>query len=116
MPWQPPSLAAKWGPYRKPDPEEQLQTVQAVMAAMGVPTKLLTVRIALEKLRDGGVLDADNLQAVIEELKKEQAEADAKAEADADRQVEDAIAIVDATAKAKARATGGGPPSKGPAK
>lgn len=116
MPWQAPSLTVKWGAYRKPDPEEQLQTVQAVMAAMGAPTKLLPVRVALEKLRDGGVLDADNLQAVLDELKKEQAEADAKAEKDADRQVDDAIAIADATAKAKAGATGGGTPPKGPAK
>ena|SRR5687767_594209 len=116
MPWQAPSLTVQWGPYRKPDPEEQLKTVQGVMAAMGAPTKLLTVRIALEKLRDGGVLNADNLQAVIDELKKEQAEADAKADADADRQVEDAIAIADATAKAKAGTAGGGPPPKGPPK
>jgi hypothetical protein len=116
MPWQPPSLTVKWGPYRKPDPEEQLQAVQAVEAAMGAPTKLLTVRIALEKLRDAGFINADNLEAVIDELKKEQAEADAKANADADRQLDDAIAIADATAKAKARTAGGGAPPKGPPK
>lgn len=113
MPWQAPSLTVKWGPYRKPDPEEQVQVVEAVMAAMGAPTKLLPLRIALEKLRDGGVLNADNLQAVIDELKKEQAEADAKADADADRQVNDAIAIADAAAKAKAGAAGPGAPPKG---
>jgi len=113
MPWQAPSLSVRWGAYSKPDPAEQLQTVQAVQAGMGTPTKLLTIRGALEKLRDSGYLAVDNLEAVIDELKKEQAEADAKAEADADRQVSDSIAIADATAKAKAGAAGGGPPPKG---
>jgi hypothetical protein len=116
MPWQPPSLTVRWGSYRKPDPEEQLQMVQAIVQAMGGPTKLLTVRLALEKLRDAGVIDADNLEAVIAELKKEQAEADAKAEADADRAVNDAIAVADATAKAKADASGGSVPKKTPPK
>ncbi len=114
MPWQAPSLTVKWGAYTKPDPEEQLQTVQAVQQAMGTPTKLLPVRTALEKLRDAGFIGADNLEAVLDELEKEQAEADAKAEADADRQLNDAVAIADATAKAKAGAAGGGAPPKGP--
>lgn len=114
MPWQPPSLTVKWGPYRKPSPEEQLQAAQAVEALLGAPTKLLTTRIALEKLRDAGVIDADNLEAVLDELKKEQEEADKKAEADAAREVDNAIAVANATAKAKADAAGAGAPPKGP--
>ncbi len=108
MPWQAPSLTVKWGPYRTPSPEEQLAGVQAVMAAAGVGAKLFPVKTALEKLRDLGILNADNLQDVLDELDREQKEADAKAEADADRALNDAVAIADATAAAKAKSGGGG--------
>lgn len=111
MPWQAPSLTAKWGPYRKPDPEEQAQMATAVETLLGTPTKLFTTRIALEKLRDAGVLDADNLEAVIAELKKEQEEAEAKERENAESELNDAIALADATAKARAREGGGKPPA-----
>ncbi len=111
MPWQSPSLTARWGAYRKPDPEEQKQVVEGVQLALGAPTKLLTTRGALEKLRDEGFIDVDNLEAVIDELKKEQAEADEKKKADAENELNNAIELADATAKARAKSAGGKPPA-----
>jgi hypothetical protein len=113
MTWQPPSLTVKWGPYRRPDPEEQLQTIQAVQAAMGgTGAKLMTLRVAIEKLRGDGFLDVDNIDALIKELESEQAKADEKARQDAKNQLADAAAV-DVERETKiARATGA--QSKGP--
>lgn len=115
MPWQPPSLTVKWGPYRQPSPEEQLAGAQSVAALAGPGTKLFPVKTALEKLRDLGILNADNLQDVLDELDREQKAADEKATADADRALNDAIAVADATAKAKAQSGSGGARPKAPA-
>lgn len=87
MPWNPPSLTLKWGPYTKPDPEEQLNTVRTVQEALA-GTPLITLRLGVEKLRQGGVFDIDNVDAVIEELEAKAGEQAAKDEAAAARDLE----------------------------
>lgn len=117
MPWQAPSLVVKWGPYTKPSPEEQLQTVQAVEQALGSPTKLITRKVGIEKLRDGGVIDVEDVQDMEAELDKEQAAADAKARENAKNQLADAAAVQSQTeargAAARGQQPGDAPPPKG---
>ena len=73
MPWQPPSLTLKWGAYVKPDEQSQLFMVQGVQAALGGSggTAIITKRIALEKLKQAGVFEIENVSAVLEALEEE---------------------------------------------
>ena len=110
MPWQPPSLTVKWGPYSKPDGEEQQQLVTATMALLGKEGgRVATTKLVIEKLRTAGVLDIDNLQALLDELEKEQADADEKARANAKNQLDDAAAVEVETEKKRARIPGAKP-------
>lgn len=107
MPWQPPSLAVNWGPYRAPDPEEQKAAIDGVMTLLGgagaagstTGTKIITRAMALEKLQSEGVLDFESVEAVLEALDEEQEEADEKAREDAKNALADAAAIEVDTAK-----------------
>jgi hypothetical protein len=116
MPWQPPSLSVRWGAYQKPDAEEQTKTVQAVEGALGANkgVKIITTRLALEKLKQAGVLEIDNVEAVLAELEKEQTDADNKAREDAKNQLADAAAVEVQTQKRLA-GSGGAQPKGAPA-
>lgn len=73
MPWQPPSLTLRWGSYVKPDEQSQLYMVQAVQGALGGSggVAVITKRIALEKLKQAGVFEIENVSAVLESLDEE---------------------------------------------
>lgn len=105
MPWQPPSLTVTWGAYRKPDPEEQKQTVDGVAVMLGANkgVRIITREIALEKLRDAGVIDFESTEKVIEDLDTEQDEADEKARVVAENQLVDTAAVEVDTEKRRAR-------------
>lgn len=69
--WQPPSLTLRWGPYTRPDPQEQQQLVTAVVAAIN--GGLMTRRMGVEKLAADGVVVIENVGAVVEELEAQAA-------------------------------------------
>lgn len=118
MPWQPPSLTVRWGPYRAPSPEEQKQAIDGVMSLLGgggsagstTGTKIITREMALEKLKSEGVIEFESTEAVIQALEDEQAEADEKARADAKNALADAAAIQVDTAKKLPQRNGPPPP------
>lgn len=107
MPWKPPSLVLKWGPYTKPDPEEQNKTVTAVQGALGGASgqPIITLKMAVEKLKQSGTFDIDNVDAVVDELTKQAKEKAAKeaedAEVTATRDHEQTIEQIEVAAKAK---------------
>lgn len=99
MPWIPPSLTLRWGPYSKPDADEQGKVVNAVVAAKN--NGLATQQMALEKLKQAGVFEFESAAAVmaaLEEEAKKKAEEDA---ANAQRELDAAIAQIDAKAGAQ---------------
>lgn len=102
MTWSPPNLTLKWGPYTKPDAEEQLKAVQTVQAALGgtAGVPIITMQLAVEKLRQSGVFDIDNVAAVIEELEAKAAEKKAEDEATAERDLDHAVTQIQAKAEA----------------
>lgn len=108
-----PSLTLRWGPYSQPDPAEQLSTVQAVQAALGGVggQPLITLPIAVEKLRQSGVFDIDNVSAVVAELEKQAKAKKAEEEATAERDLDHAVTQIEASAEAKAK-TAPKPPAK----
>jgi len=79
MPWVEPSITLRWGPYSKPDPEEQTAIVTLTQAALGGPggKPLITKRAAVEKIAD--IFGIEDIDAALEALEKELAEADQKA-------------------------------------
>lgn len=83
MPWQPLSLTLKWGAYVKPDEQSQLFMIQGVQEALGgVGGKpCITRRMALEKLRDAGVFEIENISAVLDGLDEEAQQALEQAQA-----------------------------------
>ena len=77
MPWLDPSLTLKWGPYQKPDAEEQQAIATSVKTLLDAG--LITKSMALEKLKSAGIIDVENIAAVVEELEHEAEEAQQKA-------------------------------------
>jgi hypothetical protein len=119
MPWQPPSLSLKWGSYVKPDEQSQLFVVQAVQAALGGSggTQIITKRLALNKLKQAGVFEIENISAVLESL-QEEADENANRELDAAKAALDAQAGAqrpgkDAPPNASGSGGGGGRPPSG---
>lgn len=111
MPWQPPSLTVQWGPYSKPDGEEQQQIVTATMALLGKEgARIATRELVLEKLRTAGVLDFESIEAVTKALDEEQDAADEKARENAKNQLVDASTVEVETEKKRARIPGAKPP------
>lgn len=104
----PPSLTLKWGPYTKPDPAEQLATVQTIQAALGGTsgTPLVTLDLAVEKLRQGGVFDIDDVGTIVEELTRQAEEKAEEAKAEAE-------ALANAKAGPGASQRGNAPPQNG---
>jgi len=117
MPWQPPSLTVKWGPYTRPDADSQLKTMQMVESGLGANkgVRILTRELALEKLRDNGVIDAEDIADVVAKLDEEQAKADEQARQNAKDLLVDAAAVEPKAPAPAARPSGGkpsGPPPK----
>jgi hypothetical protein len=79
MPWVDPGLTLRWGPYAKPDPEEQTAIVGLTQSALGAGAtggqKLVTLRTAVAKIAP--FFGIDDIDAALEALKKE-TEDDAK--------------------------------------
>jgi hypothetical protein len=75
--WQSPSLLVKWGPYFKTDPQEQLQVIQMVQAALGKTNaggmQLISKRHAVEKIAD--MFGIENIDAMLKTLEEEEQEA-----------------------------------------
>jgi hypothetical protein len=107
MSWQVPSLSLKWGPYNKPEPEEQLKTMQVVQQGLGgaAGKQVFTLQMGIEKLRQEGVIDVDNIEALIEQIEKERDE-------QAERELDAATAALAQTGQG-ARAPGAVPPARG---
>lgn len=82
MPWQPPSLTLRWGAYTKPDEQAQLYMVQAVQGALGGAggKQIITKRIGLEKLKQAGVFEIENVSAVLDAVDEESQKALADAQ------------------------------------
>lgn len=79
--WQIPTLQTKWGPYFKPDVDEQQKLVKMVVEALDAGIPVITLRIAVQKLAP--IFGIENVSAVLKELeeaaKKRRAEADESA-------------------------------------
>jgi N-methylhydantoinase B/oxoprolinase/acetone carboxylase alpha subunit len=67
VPWLKPSLALRWGSYTKLDGDEQQQIVDATIKSH--EAGLITLRMAVEKLAP--IYGIENVDAVLEALKKE---------------------------------------------
>lgn len=76
--WQLPTLQIKWGPYFKPDVDEQQKLIKMVIEALDAGIPVITLRIAVQKLAP--VFGIENVSAVLKEL--EEAAAKRRAEAD----------------------------------
>jgi hypothetical protein len=87
VPWLKPSLSLRWGSYTKLDGDEQKQIVDATIQAHAAG--LITLRMAVEKLAP--VYGIENVDAVLEALKKEKKEKqqDALANAEAMKKISD---------------------------
>lgn len=70
MPWLSPSLSLRWGSYTKLDGDEQQKIVATSIAAKDAG--IVTRRMAVEKI--ASVFDIENVDAVLEALKLEDAE------------------------------------------
>jgi hypothetical protein len=112
MPWQPPSLTVKWGPYQKPDGAEQAKIMELVQAGLGANkgVRILTRELAIEKLRDAGVIETEDIEQLITELDEEQGEADEQARKNAKDLLVDASAVKPAAPAGAARPGGAQPP------
>lgn len=100
-----PDLDLKWPDHFMPGPQEELFTVQAVMAAASeVPQ-----RYRLQKL--ASIFDIDNVNVAIEELNEEK---EAKAQADIEQQHGLMQALSDGAGPAAQRPPGSGAPNKKP--
>lgn len=77
--WLSPSVQVQWGPYFRPDPAEQKQIVDMVIAALGASggTSLVTRRAAIQKV--ASIFGIDNVDAAIKALEKEDEEKAKKA-------------------------------------
>jgi hypothetical protein len=86
--------------------------VQTVQAALGgtAGTPLITTQLAVEKLRQSGVFDIDNVGAIIEELQKQAEEKKAEDAAQADQAHQRTIEQIQT--KATAAPAFGKPPVK----
>src|SRR6187549_1549617 len=102
MPWNPPSLTLKWGPYTKPDPTEQKAVVETVQLALGGPagTPLITQRMGIEKLHQAGVFDVDNVDALLLQLEEQKVEKEQKELETAERELDAAVTQIHAKARA----------------
>ncbi len=67
--WQPPTIQVIWGEYFKPDPDDQQKIINMVIAALGSPIPVLTVRLALQKLAP--IFGIENIAAIEEQLEAE---------------------------------------------
>src|SRR3954469_6729484 len=88
-PWQPPRLHLRWGEYLKPDPEEQSQIVLMCTTALASKVPFLTVRAVVEKV--AAIFGIENVEAFLDELKKETDANDAKKSADAAAEMQAAM-------------------------
>ena len=79
MPWVEPSITLRWGPYSKPDPEEQTAIVTLTQAALGGAggKAVITKRMAIEKIAD--IFGIEDIDAALDSLEQEQEEAAQKA-------------------------------------
>lgn len=107
MPWNPPSITVKWGPYSSPDPAEQKAVVETVQLALGAggTAPLITPRMGVEKLNQDGVFDIDDVDKLLDELEQAKIEQEEKQAEQAQRELDAAITQIDAKARA-----GGSPP------
>lgn len=77
--WTPPAITVKYGPYFKADADDQTKVVAMVQQALGsggTGEQLITKQIAVETIAH--VFGIENVEVVMQELEKEQAEKDAK--------------------------------------
>jgi len=72
MAWTSPSLQLRWGPYFRPDPEEQNKVVGMVRGALaGDGGALITKRHAVEKI--AAIFEIENVDAALEAIEDEEA-------------------------------------------
>jgi hypothetical protein len=67
--WMAPKLDAVWGPYFKPDEQDQLYATQTVATAKDAG--LCTTQMGVEKLGQSGVFEVANAASVVDAITKE---------------------------------------------
>lgn len=104
MPWVSPALVCKYGPYFKPDADEQSKALTMVQNALGKGIQgggeqLIPKRAAIEKI--AAIFGLDNIDAIEDSLEKEQADAEQKkadqAETQQAQQTEHQVAVAKAS-------------------
>ena len=105
-----PSITIKWGPYFPADADDQTKVVAMVQQALGsggTGEQLITKRIAVEKVAE--VFGIENVDAVMKDLEKEQAEQDKR---DLEKTAEEQKTLHAIAGSAPGSGSGGNPRAK----
>lgn len=97
MLWVDPSITLRWGPYSRPDGQEQGAIVKLTCDAK--TAGLITTRMAIEKLSESGVFEIDNVDAALKAIEEERAENDQREAAKMALQAENDAKALHAAAK-----------------
>lgn len=73
--WEAPSLSVEYGPYTKPDPEEQQKIVALVQTALGGKGGRPLINLQTAVKRVAKIFGIENVQALIDELEKAEEDA-----------------------------------------